>query len=333
MNLLPTLFAQAEEAPDEFREWSGSYWFPEKASEFAAPVDFLFHFILWIVLISLAGITVAMILFVVRYRKRPGYVQEDSVSHNTVLEITWSVFPSLILVVLFIWGVWGFMDSRVPPDDAYEIQVVASQFAWEFTYPNGEKSVDLHLPKDVDVKFLLSSKDVLHSFFIPAFRQKRDCVPGRYAKTWVRATIPGTYRLYCAEYCGDGHSLMKRDVIVHDMSWDEMMEKIKWKYEDHSALENGQRVYMIRCAGCHSEDGTAKTGPSFLETSTNMGGKVALRDGSQVDVDENYLRESILNPAAKIRAGYQNQMPSFQGQLSEDEIGFVIAYIKSLKQN
>ncbi len=333
INLIQPLLAQtenAETATEAVGPWAGSFWFPEQASDFAAYNDDLFHLILWICLANFIPMMLILVWFCIKYRKRKGYVQEKSTSHNNAIEIAWSVLPSLILLVLFLKGVYGFMDSRVPPEDAYQIQVQASQFAWNFTYPNGEQTEELHVPKDVDVKFLISSKDVLHSFFIPAFRIKRDAVPGRYVTAWARATKTGRYRLYCAEYCGDGHSLMKKTVVVHDLTWDEMMKKIEWKEEDHTSIENGERQYKIRCAGCHSIDGSKKTGPSFQDTSSKFGQEVAMTNGSKVKIDESFIRESILEPAKNVRSGFTNQMTSFQGQLNDEQIGHLIDYIKSL---
>lgn len=326
--------AQTAEAPQEWlwTEHNGSMFFPEQASSFAAATDSLYDIIFWVSTAFFILIVGAMIWFVIAYRKRPGYKQQYSPSHNTTLEIAWSVLPSLILVLFFVKGVWGFMDMRVAPVEAddYTIRVYAKQWAWQFVYPDGEVSDVLHIPANTPIKFTMQSEDVIHSFFVPAFRQKWDIVPGRYSKTWVNATEPGEYRLYCTEYCGDAHSIMRTHCVVHDSSWKEMMDKIRWKYEDHDPVENGERIYRIQgCASCHSIDGSVKTGPSFqgqygTDREVMVGGA-----STSVTMDDDYIRESIYNPAAKIRVGFSNQMPTFQGKLSNEEIDYLIAFIKS----
>lgn len=311
-----------------WEEHNGSYFFPEQASDFGKPIDSLYDLIFWVSMVFFILIVGAMVYFVVVYRKRPGYVQQKSPSHNTVLEVAWSVIPSLILVLFFIKGVWGFMDMRVAPDETYTIKVYAKQWSWRFVYPDGEESDVLHIPKNTPVRFVMQSEDVIHSWYVPAFRQKWDIVPGRYGTTWVNATQEGEYRLYCTEYCGDSHSTMRTYTVVHDLSWKEMMDKIRWRYPDHSAEENGERLYKIKgCNGCHSVDGTAKTGPTFQ----GQFGTERDYNGGTVKMDEEYIRESILNPAAKIRSGFANQMPTFQGKLSNEEIDYLIAYIESKK--
>lgn len=320
-------------APAGDQEWlweehEGSFFFPEQASEFAPGVDSLYDAIFWVSTAFFIGIVAAMIWFVIVYRKRPGYKAQKSPSHNTPLEIAWSVLPSLILVYFFVAGVWGFMDMRVPPDQTYTIRVYAKQWSWRFVYPDGEESNVLHIPANTPVRFQMQSEDVIHSFYVPAFRQKWDIVPGRYSQTWVNATEAGTYRLYCTEYCGDSHSTMRTTTVVHDLSWNEMMDKIRWKYPDHTPVENGERIYKIKgCNGCHSIDGSAKTGPTFLD---QYGTERDVTSGKRT-MDDEYIRESILNPAREIRSGYANQMPTFQGKLSNEEIDYLIEFIKSKK--
>ncbi len=187
-------------------------------------------------------------------------------------------------------------------------------------------TTELVLPINTPVRFRLQSVDVLHSFFIPQFRLKQDVVPGRYGMAWVNATQTGTFRLYCAEYCGDGHSLMRRDVRVVDKTWDEVMKEIEWKFDKHDAWENGQYLYRINCSGCHSIDGSAKTGPSFL----GSWGGTAETDRGSVPFDENYVLESIEDPNAKVRNGYArpSAMPTFKGRLTPEEINYLIEFIK-----
>ncbi len=323
------LLAQTEseslvpEAP-AYRE--GSYWFPEAASTFAKDVDPLFMLIFWVSLVFFAGIVGFMIYFVIKYRDRPGHKVEKSASHNTALEIAWSVLPGFLLIWFFVDGATGFFNMRVTPGNAEQIQVIARQFNWEFHYPNGDATTELHLVRNRPVEFVMESRDVLHSFFVPAFRQKQDVVPGRYTYTWVKPTKEGVFRLYCTEYCGDSHSLMKTNVTVHNTQ-EERDQATFYPWEDETPIKNGQRLFNMKCSGCHNNTDVKKTGPGL----GGIWGKTeTLADGSTVEVNDNYFRESILNPGAKLVAGYANQMPSFQGKLNDDQIFWLRAYIKSL---
>jgi cytochrome c oxidase subunit 2 len=313
-----------------------SFSFPEQASGFAERSDWLYHAIFWISLAFFVPIVSLMVYFCVKYRRREGQGALPSPSHNTWLEVTWTVVPTFLLMWMFWEGAWAFLDLRTPPDDAPEILVRAKQWSWTFTYPNGDVSDELHLPVNKPVKFRMRSDDVLHSFFIPEFRQKWDVIPGRFSYTWAKpirtTTDDKPFRLYCAEYCGDSHSNMKADVYVHNLTWDEIYEKYT-KYEYGAAgiepWQDGEHIYkLFGCSGCHSNDGSPKTGPSFLG-----GWKTEqLTDKGKVVVDATYVRQSILEPSAMIRDGFKNQMPNrFMGrQLTEDEIEYVIAYLKHL---
>ena len=327
MSLDAIFWAQAQDYTS-WTDWDGSYFFPQQASDNAADVDSTFDLILWISVFFFVLIVLPMVLFVVKYRRRPGYTPKPSQDHNLVLELGWSVIPTLILVLFFVKGVWGYLDMRTPPDEAsdYEIQAQASQFSWKFTYPNGTVSPKLVLPMNTAVRFRLQSSDVIHSFFIPAFRLKHDVVPGRYGTAWVNPTRVGTYRLYCAEFCGDGHSLMRRDVEVVAKTWEEVMDEIKWKYEEHDAWANGQHLYILNCAGCHSVDGSTKTGPSFL----GSWGKERDTYTGKVVFDETYVRRSILEPNAEVVVPFArpSAMPTFQGKLTEDELNYLIEFLK-----
>ncbi len=341
MNLL-TLLAQTETAAEESLipppprdAHEGTYWFPENASTFANDVDSLFMLIFWVSLVFFAGIVGAMIYFVMKYRHTPGHQPEKSPSHNTILEIAWSVLPGFLLVWFFVDGANGWFNQRITPGNAERIQVVGQQFNWQFFYPNGDGTTELHLVQNRPVEFEMESRDVLHSFFIPAFRQKQDLVPGRYTYCWVKPTKVGTYRLYCSEYCGDSHSLMLTNVTVHATE----EERDAATYYDWGAesddnplnpkrrIANGKRLFNMKCSGCHNATEAAKTGPGL----GGIWGKMeTLTDGTQVKVDATYFRESLLNPGAKIVSGYTNQMTSFQGQLNDDQIFWLKAYIMSI---
>ncbi|MDX1967905.1 MAG: cytochrome c oxidase subunit II [Planctomycetaceae bacterium] len=308
----------------------GSFWFPSTSSTVAHNVDDLFYLILWISVVFFVLIVGVMTWFVWQYRRRAGVVAEHTAHHNTTLEVTWSVIPGLILVVIFYEGFTGYLDLRTPPPETYEIQVIAKKWAWAFRYPNGHISDELHLPVDTPVKFRLQSDDVIHSFFVPAFRVKMDCVPGRYTTTWAQATQTGEFVLYCAEYCGTRHSDMLARVVVHESGeFDTWLAKESDFLNTMTPEAAGKLLYQRRgCIQCHSVDGSAKQGPTFQGT---YGTQQALADGTTITVDDNYIRESILNPMAKVRGGYRPVMPTFQGQLKDAEIDALIAFMKSLK--
>ncbi len=311
-------------------EASIPFWFPQSASTGAEPVDQLFVLILGISVFFFALIAGLTTFFVIRYRSRSlRSGPTTAASHNTLLEVAWSAVPALLVGLIFYLGFQTYLDGRVPPDGSYEIQVVAKKWNWAFIYPNGHVDSDLHVPIDRPVKLVMSSDDVIHSLFIPAFRVKMDLVPGRYTTTWFEATEAGEYDLFCAEYCGTGHSTMNATTVVHPSGefeiWLDQADKF---LEELSPVEAGKILYTRRgCIQCHSSDGSAKAGPSFLEV---FGSQQQLTTGESILVDENYIRESILEPQAKVRAGYRPVMPTYQGQLKNEEISALIAYIKSL---
>ena len=306
-------------------------FFPPPSSTTATSVDNLFYFILWVSVFFFAIIVGVMGLFLVRYRQRSGIQPQPSPSHNNLLEIGWSVLPGLILAVIFFWGFTDFLDMRRAPDNAYEIQVVAKKWNWSFKYPNGHVDNNLHVPVDKPVRLVMSSYDVIHSLYVPAFRLKMDVVPGKYTSTWFEATTTGDFVLFCAEYCGTQHSSMLAKVVVHPSGeFEPWLENAANFLEDLTPAEGGKILYTRRgCVQCHSvvENAAPMTGPTFYGS---FGTSQTLADGSSIIVDENYIRESILEPQAKVRAGYKPVMPTYQGQLKNEEIDALIAFIKSL---
>lgn len=326
-------------------------WFREPASTGANSVDALFFGIYGICLFFFFLIVGLMVAFLARYVARPGHREEATPHHNNTLEAAWSILPGFLLVGIFWYGFVGYLDLRTPPENAYEIQVVAKKWNWSFVYPNGVVRPNLHVPVDQPVRLVMSSDDVLHSLYIPAFRVKMDCVPGRYSTLWFEATVPTPeaeianlaadealktdadqqgYDLFCTEYCGQGHSAMNAKVYVHKSgtfeTWLEDANKID---PASSPVTLGETLYKQRgCSQCHSIDGAKGTGPSYY----NVYGTEQMTDKGAIKVDENYIRESILNPMAKIRDGYKGVMPSYQGQLKDAEIAAIIWYIKSLKE-
>jgi cytochrome c oxidase subunit 2 len=303
---------------------------PDQASSVAAGVDWMFYGILALSAVCFVGITVATLLFVWRYRHREGHKAEPSSSHNDTLEITWTVIPSLIVVVIFVLGWKGYVDMATAPRHALEVNVTAQKWSWQFTYPNGWVDNTLHVPVDEPVRMVMTSTDVLHSFFVPSFRVKQDVVPSRYTKLWFRATRPGTYRLFCAEYCGQQHSDMKTVVVVHPPGgYEKYLQEAEDRMLNLPPRELGELLYNKRgCPQCHTIDGAPSTGPTFKGI---WGEARQFADGSAGVVDENYVRESILEPQAKVRAGFNPVMPTFKGKLKDKHITGIIEYIKSLK--
>ena len=307
----------------------GGRLFPEPSSTNASQVDNLFYFILAVSVFFFAVIVAVMGLFLVKYRERPGVTVQPSPAHNNLLEVGWTIVPGVFVGAIFFWGFVTYIDMRQPPDETYEIIVTAKMWSWSFTYPNGHIDNNLHVPADRPVKLVMSSDDVIHSLYVPAFRLKMDVIPGRYSTAWFEAEKPGDYTLFCAEYCGTKHSNMLAKVIVHSAGdFEAWLENAANFMENVTPAVAGEILYQRRgCAQCHSIDGTAKVGPTFLDV---FGSQQPLADGSAVMVDENYIRESILEPQAKVRAGYKPVMPTYQGQLKNEEVSALIAFIKSL---
>ncbi len=307
----------------------GGVWLPVDASTGAPAVDALFHFILWVSVAFFALIVGLMVYFVVRFRRRGLDAAEPSPAHNTALELTWSGIPLLLVIVIFGWGFKVYLDLNTPPANAYEVQVTGQKWKWLFTYPNGHVDENLHVPVDRPVKLVMTSEDVIHSFFVPAFRVKRDVVPGRYSSLWFQATKTGTFPVLCAEYCGRGHSDMLAEVVVHPPGgFERWLEDAANLASRMSPAEAGERLFRTRgCAQCHAVDGSARVGPSLAGL---VGRRAVLRDGTTVVADENYVRESILEPQAKVAAGFEPVMPTYKGRLKDDEITALIAYLKAL---
>ena len=311
-----------------------NFWLPRQGSTTAAGVDDLFNAITSISIFFFVLITVVLFYFVWKYRARPGHKAQPSVVHNQKLEITWTVIPLLIVVWIFWEGFEGFLDYQTPPQNSYEVQVLGQKWKWLFTYPNGVVDDNLHVPPGEPVRLVMTSQDVIHGLYIPDFRIKRDVVPGRYQKEWFQALEPGEYQIYCTQYCGTSHSAMLSKVIVHRSR----PEFEKWladagnfldKLPPEKLWEGGQKLYNQRgCKQCHSVDGVAGIGPSFKGI---WGHTQPLKGGTQVTVDENYVRESILNPQAKVVLGFEPVMPTYQGRLKDKEITAIISYLKTLE--
>ncbi|MCB1222039.1 MAG: cytochrome c oxidase subunit II [Planctomycetales bacterium] len=323
-----------------------TFWLPEQASTAAGGVDLSFYIIYWIMVfffVLLMGLT---FWFVVKYHKGIHPKAEHTPHHNLPMELSWILIPLALVIVIFWYGFKGYMHLTSPPANAYQIRVEAQQWTWSFVYPNGGRSggkmVDdqgqavpeayLHVPENTDVVLIMESKDVLHSFYIPQFRVKQDVVPGRYTKVWFKATKAGTYDIFCTEYCGKDHSSMLNKVVVQSQpEFEAYLTKLKDR-SPYSPAENGEYYYNIfGCVQCHdTKDKVTITGPTFVDA---FGSKVNVDGGATVDMDENYIRESILDPMAKIHSGFQGVMPTFKGKIKDDQINDIIAFIKTLSSN
>jgi cytochrome c oxidase subunit II len=297
---------------------------PERASTIAGNVDALFIFLLIVTGMMALLVFACILYFAARYRYRKG-VPAEQIEGSTPLELTWSIIPMFVFVAIFLWGAVVYFQERTPPRDASEIYVVAKQWMWKLEHAEGQREInELHVPVGRDIKLIMTSQDVIHSFFIPAFRLKQDVLPGRYTVLWFRATKPGTYHLFCAEYCGTQHSGMVGSIVVMEPAQFEA-----WMNSGQSAplSGTGQQVFaQLRCGDCHRSDAPSR-GPSLAGL---YGAPVHLEDGRTVTADENYIRESILDPGAKIVNGYKPVMPTFQGLVSEEQLNALVAYVKSL---
>jgi cytochrome c oxidase subunit 2 len=304
-----------------------TFWMPIGANEEGDGVDTMFYATLALSAFFFIAITAVVVVFVIKYRGRKGHRAQPSPSHNDTMEITWTVIPTIIVVFLFYYGWRGYINMVTPPNKAVEVQVVAQKWSWSFVHANGVSDGNLHVPVDTPVRLVMTSTDVLHSFFVPALRTKQDVIPRRYTYVWFKATKPGTYRLYCTEYCGRDHSQMKVKVVVHESQMYERYLAERAEADNTRPLDQiGADQYNKRpCNSCHSLDGSTKVGPSFKDT---FGTEVTLSDGSKVKMDENYIRESLMSPQAKARPNYPPSMPSFANQLKERQILGLIEFIK-----
>ncbi|HEY4242301.1 MAG TPA: cytochrome c oxidase subunit II [Kofleriaceae bacterium] len=315
----------------------GNFWMPAPINETALDSDMMFYAVLGLSAFFFFAIAGVIVYFVIKYRHTPGHKPQPSPAHNDAMEITWTVIPTIICVFLFYYGWRTYVRVVTPPTQAVEINVLAWRWNWQFTHSNGVQDSDLHVPVNTPVRLVMTSKDVLHSFYAPVMRVKQDIVPRRYTYAWFLADKPGTYRLTCAEYCGTNHSQMgitadgRRAVLIVHKPGDYERYLADKQAESNTLppIELGKKLYEKKgCNACHTVDGTPRVGPTWLH---DYGSTVPLSDGTSVKMDENYIRESIDKPQAKSRPGYPPSMPSFEGQLKEVEYRGLIEYIKSLK--
>ena len=307
--------------------------FPENASTVAGHVDALYFGLIGLSLIFGLGVAFMMTFFAIRYRRGADVDRSNPLLGSTTLELTWSIIPLILGLGIFAWGADVYFDMSRIPADAVEISAIGKQWMWKFQHPQGQSEInDLHVPVNRPIKLSMISQDVIHSFFVPAFRVKQDVLPGNYSYTWFEATKTGEYHLFCAEYCGLDHAVMGGKVIVM-----EQVEYERWLAEGNVGTNNnagtdsvasvGEVLFQEQgCTSCHQMDGSGP-GPSLVGV---FGEEVELEDGSVVLADEQYIRNSILLPNEQIVANYASIMPTYESRLSEEQIMELINYIKSL---
>src|SRR5688572_16020011 len=304
---------------------SGIPLFPEQASSFAPDVDNLYFFILAVTGFFALLVSVLVVIFAIKYRDKTGDKVGAPITGSIPLELGWSILPFFVSMVIFVWATVVFFQLIRPPDQTLEIYSTGKRWMWRFQHLDGQSEInELHVPLGRPVKVTFTSEDVLHSLFIPAFRTKADAIPGRYSSIWFTATKAGEYHLYCAEYCGTKHSGMIGKVIVLEpnayQAWLSGGGGL-------SLSARGEQLFQqLGCVGCHLTDGSGR-GPSLAGV---FGTQVTLANGQTVMIDDTYIRESILTPQAKLVAGYQALMPTFQGLVNEEAVMSLIEYIKSL---
>jgi len=307
---------------------SDSPLYPDQASNFAPNVDALMIYITAICAFFAVAITAAVIYFFFKYRRKDPSDVGVPIHGDMRLETAWIAVPLLLALTMFGWGAVVYVDYRRLPMDTLDIYVIGKQWMWKVQQPTGLREInELHVPVGRNVKLILASEDVIHDFSVPAFRVKMDVVPGHYNTMWFRPTKPGRYHFFCQQYCGTNHALMGGWVTVM-----EPMDYAAWLSGSSDATANpavaGEKLFADKaCTPCHLPDGSGRA-PSLNGV---YGAQVLLADGSTVTADDAYIRESILNPQAKIVAGYQPLMPSFQGQLTEEQLIDLTTYIKSLQ--
>ncbi|MGB8771814.1 MAG: cytochrome c oxidase subunit II [Candidatus Korobacteraceae bacterium] len=309
--------------------WKNFPLFPERASALAWQVDGLYFLLVAVSAFFTLLIFVLIFVFAVKYR-RSVHPHATHIEGSLPLELVWTLIPLGICMVFFAWGSLIYFQEARPPKDAMEVYVVAKQWMWKFEYENGQRDINqLHVPVGRDVKMVMSSQDVIHSFFVPAFRIKNDVLPGRFTTTWFRPTKVGTYHLFCSQYCGTNHSAMIGEVIVMAPDAYQAWLNSGASSSGGSLAATGEKLFQrLGCETCHRST-TQGRGPNLVGI---FGKPVLLDDGRTVIADEGYIRESILNPGVKIVSGFRPIMPTFQGQVSEEDLMALVAYVKSLSQ-
>jgi cytochrome c oxidase subunit 2 len=302
--------------------------FPAEASGISPYVDALYFFLVLMTIVGTALVAVLLLVFSIRYRREKNPVATQ-IEGSTLLEATWTIIPLAIFLVTFVWGALLYFRIYDPPANAMNIYIVGKQWMWKAEHPGGQHEINaLHVPMGKPVQLTLISQDVFHSFSVPDFRIKREAIPGRYTTVWFEATQVGTYHLFCTQYCGTQHSGMVGEVTV--LTPQDYKKWLDQSTSGQSLAQNGERLFAsMGCNSCHSGTAAAR-GPSLAGV---YGSKLTLTDGSQILVDDAYLRDAILNPSKHVTAGFAPIMPTYQGQLSEDGLIDLVEFIKNMQSN
>ena len=300
---------------------------PESASTLSGDVDALYFYISGVTVFFTLLISAVVLFFVIRYRRRNAFEIPRPIEGSMKLETLWSVIPLLIAMSIFVWGAKLYFAEYRPPQNALEVYVVGKQWMWKFQHATGQREInELHVPIGRKIKLIMTTEDVIHDVFVPAFRIKADVVPGKYTTEWFEATKPGRYHFFCAEYCGMNHSGMGGWVTVMEPT--EFDNWLSGNASSESPATAGRQMFeSLGCVTCHGANAEGGRGPALLGV---FGSKVILNNSQTVVADEAYVRESILNPQAKIVSGFGPIMPSFQGQVNEEQLLGLVAYVKSL---
>jgi cytochrome c oxidase subunit 2 len=301
---------------------------PESASTVSSKVDALYFYLSGVTLFFTLLISGVIVFFVIKYRRRSPFEIPRPISGSHKLETMWSVIPFIIAMSMFAWGAQIYFENSRPPKNANEIYVVGKQWMWKIQHSTGQREInELHVPVGRKIKLIMTAEDTIHDFFIPAFRIKADVLPGKYTTQWFEATKAGTYHLFCAEYCGMNHSGMIGSVIVMQPS--EFDNWLSGNAGQQSPAVAGQQLYQsLGCVTCHGANGEGGRGPALVSL---FGRKIDLTNGQSLTADEAYVRESIENPQAKIVAGFGPIMPTFQGQVTPEQLIQLMSFIKSLQ--
>ncbi len=301
--------------------------FPDQASTMASKVDNLYLFLIALCGTVSVGVFLTIFYFAIKYRRRPDNEIAEDYEPPKILEVTWIVIPSILFLGIFVWASWVYFQLARVPDNSLQIYATAKQWMWKFQHPTGQREInELHVPVNRPIKITMASEDVIHSLYFPAFRTKMDVLPNRYRTMWFQATKTGRYHIFCAEYCGTLHSGM--------VGWVDVMEPTAYQTwlaggSEGSLASQGEKLFQkYACNTCHTNDASGR-GPVLIGV---YGSSVMLSDNTIVPADDNYIRESILNPQAKIVKGFgpPSVMPTFQGQVSEDDLLKLLAFVKSL---
>jgi cytochrome c oxidase subunit 2 len=308
----------------------GTFWQPPQASTIAPDVDWLFNFIMGVCVFFFLLVLILLVVFAWKYRYREGQPMLDAPKHNTALELTWTFVPTVIVVIIFFYGFKGFINMAIPPQDTYEVVASARMWSYTFRYPNNAVDNQLHIPINQPIQIVLSSDDVIHGFYIPAFRIKKDDVPGRYNKIWIKANTLGTYDIFCTQYCGQGHSTMRAKVVVQSPDdFNKYLAEVSGG--NLTPVEMGKHIWETRgCNQCHTIDGSAGKCPTWKDV---FGSTITFKDGTSMVADENYLHLVITQPNIKPMPGFDPMMPPTAGLLTDKDVDAVIAFIKTLSSH